>query len=694
MTVGCLYRPPWADNIWIGGDFNLPHTDWVNLSATPGNSCISQTETLIHAVNDHSLTQVIDCATRKNNLLDLLFTTRPSLVNQCGCIPPLGEADHDIVFVDLNTRATIPKKSPTTRLLYHKADWEGMAKNLNGLILPAGDIQHKWDFLESTLQSLVKKFVPARQSRPNDQKPWVTSELKTLFHKCDRAFKRQKKDLRHKAQKEERAAYRTYIDSIFDLDSGSSTAPSDKSSVLKRFWSFVKSKKKNSCGVAPLRKNGTLVSDAKGKADILNQQYSSVFASDDPQTAPSKGERPFKQMDNISITTEGVLKLLKGLNPNKASGPDKISPKLLKNMADYLAQPLASLFQASLEQGKVPHQWKNALVTPIFKKGNKHDAANYRPVSLTSVCCKLLEHIVAKSVMEHLDVNNILSDSQYGFRAKRSCETQLVTFIDELQRHLAKDMQIDLAILDFSKAFDVVPHSKLLYKLDYYGIRGLPLEWIRSFLNDRVQRVAVDDKASDVAPVISGVPQGSVLGPILFLVFINDMPECINSKCRLFADNSIVYRTITSVADSIAIQKDLDSLHEWEVTWGMSFNSSKCNTMNIARKTKVARTDYTLKGEVLKCVESALYLGVTISSNLTWNHHIKTTAAKANKTLGFVKRNLKGASKKAKILAYQTLVRPKLEYCSTVWAPHHQQTINQSRNGPETCSQICGTQVW
>ena len=353
-------------------------------------------------------------------------------------------------------------------------------------------------------------------------------------------------------------------------------------------------------------------------------------------------------MDKISITTEGVHKLLKGLNPNKASGPDKISPKLLKNMADYLAQPLASLFQASLKQGKVPHQWKNALVTPIFKKGNKHDAANYRPVSLTSVCCKLLEHIVAKSVMEHLDVNNILSDSQHGFRAKRSCETQLVTFIDELQRHLAKGMQIDLAKLDFSKAFDVVPHSKLLYKLDYYGIRGLPLEWIRSFLNDRVQRVAIDDKASDVALVTSGVPQGSVLGPILFLIFINDMPECINSKCRLFADDSIVYRTITSVADSIALQKDLDSLHEWEVTWGMSFNPSKCNTMNIARKTKVARTDYTLKGEFLKCVESAPYLGVSISSNLTWNHHIKTTAAKANKTLGFVKRNLKGASKKSK----------------------------------------------
>ena len=292
-------------------------------------------------------------------------------------------------------------------------------------------------------------------------------------------------------------------------------------------------------------------------------------------------------------------------------------------------------------------------------------------MSLTSVCCKLLEHIVAKSVMEHLDVNNIISDSQHGFRAKRSCETQLVTFIDELQRHLAKGMQIDLAILDFSKAFDVVPHSKLLYKLDYYGICGLPLEWIRSFLNDRVQRVAVDDKASDEATVTSGVPQGSVLCPILFLVFINDMPECINSKYRLFADNSIVYRTITSVADSIALQKDLNSLHEWEVTWGMSFNPSKCNTMNIARKTKVARTDYTLKGEVLKCVESAPYLVVTISSNLTWNHHIKTTAAKANKTLGFVKRNLKGASKKAKILAYQTLVQPKLEYCSTVWAPHH-----------------------
>ena len=234
---------------------------------------------------------------------------------------------------------------------------------------------------------------------------------------------------------------------------------------------------------------------------------------------------------------------------------------------------------------------------------------NYRPVSLTSVCCKLCEHIVSKSIMEHLDTNSILTDSQHGFRAKRSCETQLLTFVDELHRNLANGSQIDLAILDFSKAFDVVPHDKLLHKLSYYGIRGQTLSWIRSFLADRTQRVVVDDKSSEVAPVPSGVPQGSVLGPILFLVFINDMPECIESSCRLFADDSIIYREIVTSSDCAVLQTDLDNLHEWESKWGMSFNPSKCNTMHITRKPKPIATDYKLKGEVLKCVNSASILG-------------------------------------------------------------------------------------
>ena len=291
------------------------------------------------------------------------------------------------------------------------------------------------------------------------------------------------------------------------------------------------------------------------------------------------------------------------------------------------------------------------------------------------MCCKLLEHVVAKDLLTHLDNNKILSDTQHGFRQSRSCETQLVQFVDELLQHMCDGKQIDAVVMDFSKAFDMVPHNSLLVKLASYGVQSYNSAWIKSFLSDRSQCVVVDGIPSDPAPVTSGVPQGSVLGPILFLVFINDMPECISSKCRLFADDTIVYREIVSADDTTLLQQDLDALQVWERRWGMSFNPSKCNTINITRKTKPIVVAYTLKEEPLDNVKVATYLGVQLANNLTWHNHIAKVSAKGNKTLGFVKRNIKTSSQNTKTLAYQTLVRPTVEYASCIWSPHQEHLI-------------------
>ena len=188
--------------------------------------------------------------------------------------------------------------------------------------------------------------------------------------------------------------------------------------------------------------------------------------------------------------------------------------------------------------------------------------------------------------------------------------------------------QIDVAVMDFSKAFDVVPHKRLLAKLKYYGIRGTNLKWIEAFLSDRTQQVVVDGETSNTAPVISGIPQGSVLGPILFLAFINDMPDCVKAQCRLFADDSIIYRTVNSEEDAIKLQLDLDALHQWESDWGMTFNPSKCNVIHVTRKLEPLRHVYALKGTPLEAVESATYLGVDVANDLTWNKQVHKAAAK------------------------------------------------------------------
>jgi hypothetical protein len=315
-------------------------------------------------------------------------------------------------------------------------------------------------------------------------------------------------------------------------------------------------------------------------------------------------------------------------------------------------------------------------VIPIFKKGEKYLASNYRPVSLTCICCKLLEHIVVSNILKHLDTHNILVDNQHGFRSKRSCETQLLTLSHELLSNLHNGVQIDLIILDFSKAFDKVPHKKLLRKMDNYGIRGNTWNWVSAFLSNRTQQVALDGEVSSQMPVVSGVPQGSVLGPLLFLIFINDLPAAVTSKTRLFADDCILYRNITNQQDCTILQNDLNCLANWEKTWGMQFHPEKCNSLTVTRSQSPFKHDYVLKGHILESVSTAKYLGITLSHNMSWDTHINNITSKANKILGFLKRNLKINQEETKSLAYKSMVRSNLEYCSSVWSPHTQKQKN------------------
>ena len=392
---------------------------------------------------------------------------------------------------------------------------------------------------------------------------------------------------------------------------------------------------------------------------------------------PDLGTSDVPTAPDIKVEQKGVLKLLRGLNPHKATGPDELSTRFLKEMAVPITPALTTIFQATLDQGHIPDDWKSANVAPIFKKGDKSKPSNYRPVSLTSVCCKLIEHVIHSHIMKFFDQHNILSDYQHGFRKQRSCESQLITTIQDLANGIDSSTQIDAVLLDFSKAFDKVPHKRLAAKLHHYGVRGNTLLWIESFLSGRTQRVIVEGQSSSTAPVTSGVPQGTVLGPLLFLSYINDLPSKVNATARLFADDCLLYRRIKSKDDASSLQQDLDSLQTWETDWQMHFNPDKCEVIRISTKRKQLITPYFIHGEELKVTEKAKYLGVTITSNLSWNHHIDNVCKKANNTTAFLRRNLSSCPATIKDQCYKTFVRPQVEYAATVWDPHAQNNIQK-----------------
>ena len=303
-----------------------------------------------------------------------------------------------------------------------------------------------------------------------------------------------------------------------------------------------------------------------------------------------------------------------------------------------------------------------------FQKGDRAESKNYHPVSLTCICCKVLEHVIHSQIMEHLDQHDILSDYQHGFRKRRSCDSQLVITLHDLTQALDQKKSVDVIILDFTKAFDTVPHHRLLNKLRFYGINNQLIKWTSSFLMGRTQRVILEGQTSPTVAVDSGVPQGTVLGPLLFLLYINDLPD--QSTPRLFADDCLLYRSVSSPSDSRALQDDLDKLTAWQTEWQMQFNPSKCYVMHMSLAWNQQHHDYTLCNQKLEVVNSHPYLGVHLQDDLGWNTHVGHAKSKASRMLGVVWRNLYRCPENLKKSAYVSLVRSHTEYASVAWDPH------------------------
>ena len=409
-----------------------------------------------------------------------------------------------------------------------------------------------------------------------------------------------------------------------------------------------------------LIRDGISYETSLDKARILNEQFQSVFTTEPNSSLPSKSPSPHLTMPDINISLEGIYNLLLNINTHKACGPDQISGRVLKETADVISPFLKVLFQSSLDSRVpvIPVDWHSANITPLFKQGNQQEPSNYRPILLTSIVSKLFEQIVNPNIMKHLEANNILSEHQYGFRHSRSCDTLLISLLHDLSLCYDAGIQTDLIFTDFAKAFDTVPHQYLLYKLEWYGIRRNIKNWISSFLNNRTQHVILDGVSSPECSILSGVPQGTVLGPTLFSIYINDLPETILYRSvKLFADDCILYKAICTPDDVKKLQEDLSAFQDWQQKWLMKLNISNCHFMRVShpRKNKIP-SSYKIHNHILCFVDHHKYLGITIQNDLKWHQHIQSITSKANQTLALLIRNLVTPSIQLRERAYLSLV--------------------------------------
>ena len=709
LIIGAVYRPPTYesdcdDNIckdlseifdknkqatfWVAGDFNLPDIDWETHQITGKQYSNKTNSKFIDLFHDLGLEQQVKIPTRESSILDLFLTNRPSQFLNFSIIPGLG--DHDCIKI--NSEINPKRKRPVKRTihLWNKICLEKLkneAKNFGLYFIKnhsiSTNVNTMWKCIKKNLLTIMEDNIPTKTTSSRPNQPWLNTNVKKLVRRKKRWYKKMKNcsservknkylEIKKMTQRECRKAHVNYLNDIINEDTDLNN---------KKLYTYIKGKSQGNSSVGDLRgREGRLYQDPKIKAKLLNEQFSSVFTKPKLfQSFNMNQKTKTNTMLKIKVSENGVFKLMSKINENKATGPDGIPGKLLKLCAKELTPVFTILFQASLDQGIVPEDWKLANIVPLFKKGDKKNPENYRPVSLTSIPCKLLEHIVHSSIMDHLDKHKILSDVQHGFRQSRSCESQLITTTHDFVNCLDNKGQIDAILLDFSKAFDKVDHAGLLCKLDHYGIRNSLHFWISSFLSNRTQKVLLEGHDSTALPVLSGVPQGTVLGPLLFLIYINDMGENLTegTKLRLFADDSLLYREIKTKKDQDILQNDLDKLQKWEKEWSMHFHPDKCQVLKITNKLNKGEGTYTIHNTLLKETPAAKYLGITIDSKLKWNVHVDSTYNKANNTLAFLRRHLTSCPPAIKERCFKTYVRPILEYGSSVWDPYLKKDIEK-----------------
>lgn len=435
--------------------------------------------------------------------------------------------------------------------------------------------------------------------------------------------------------------------------------------------SNIKKLNKSSYPPIKLNENSTPTSDDFEKSTIFNTYFCLQSQVNDENTDLPDNPNITSQstIDRIVISSQDVKDTLQMLNTSKATGPDNLNPMLLKQASSELTYPLTKLFNLSLQNSSFPSLWKTSNVVPVFKKGSANIASNYRPISLLSVLGKCMERCIFKHIYNYLHSNNILIPQQSGFRPNDSTINQLLCITNDFYRAIDQGKEIRVVFFDISKAFDKVWHKGLLYKLEKIGIRGNLLLWFRSYLHDRKQCVVINGSRSEFMNVKAGVPQGSILGPLLFLIFINDLVVDIECNIKLFADDTSVYITVENPFTSgTLLNSDLEKINEWSKKWLGSFNPNKTECMTISLKLKKPFHPSLIFDDVhLKDVESHKHLGVTISSNLSWNLHINEILSKAYAKLGLMRKVKYILDRNSLQKLYFSFIRPVLEYADIIW---------------------------
>ena len=657
-------------NTLIIGDFNFPNIDWNTFTSSTGNL-----RQFLDILINRDYSQIIDFPTHvRGNILDILLTDLPSDSISVSSQGRLGKSDHNILLI--KTKLSAPESKTSQKVpQWNRANFTQIINDLESFNWIAEfencSAQESWDLFSDKANESIIKNVPFRSRRQASKPVWMNSKCLQAVRKKRKLWKRYKicntQQLFSDYKKQEKVTHKLCKQAKKVFEKKLATDQTNS----RKFFAYVNSRKTVKSSVGPLiSEQGTKVADSKDMADILNKYFASVFTDEDIVNIPEITDADVEPLNTIVINERNIIEKIDKLKNGSAPGPDGMAVIFLKKTRLISSKILKIIFEKSLNTGIVPSQWKTANITPIFKNsGSKSDPSKYRPVSLTCVGGKIMESLIKDMIVEHLQTNNLINPSQHGFMPHKSCTTNLLEFLETVTKLYDEGKSVDLMYLDFSKAFDKVPRKRLLLKIKAHGIQGKLLTWIEAWLSARKQRVVLNGEASEWEDSKSGVPQGSLLGPIFYIIYNNDMDGAVVTitTSKKFADDSKGAQAICSVEDKDNLQSCIDNLGDWCSTWGMEFNTSKCKILHVGRNNP--GYDYTMNGEALQICEKEKDIGFNIHRSLKPSTHCNIIAKRAHSILSLISRNFHYRDKVTFVNLYCQHVRPILEFASPVWSP-------------------------
>ena len=671
-------------NIIIVGDLNQ------HLVATAFNELLD-----IHGLANH-----VDFPTHiSGSSLDPVITDLPEGDVKCRSEGKVGSSDHFAVHTLLNIKAT--REEETTRLIWQwdRGDWHGLRAALDRIDWDntlVGDVDDQAQALTQLLVSLQSEFVPHKdyKAKPLDQ-PWFGPNCREAADNKARAWKRFKRNPTRRNKQLYKVACsrmkRTQKWAIKRWKEDLRTKLIGRSVGGKSWWSCIKQHQgfaSDDC-IPPLDKSdGSVATSNKEKAELLASFFSNKMKVPDPDRPPPKLPTvTHSKLQGVTITSREVRRQLKDLDVTKAMGPDKISPHTLVKCADQLAAPLAALFQACLVQNKWPKIWKRANVVAIHKKNKKTSPQNYRPISLLSILAKVYERILVKNITNFFDTNHLISNRQFGFRSKRSVSDLLLQLTTTWQKSLDTGKDTCVIALDIAGAFDRVWHKGIIAKLKSLGITGDLLLLLQDYLQGRTLQVVVNGHTSSEYPIEASVPQGSVIGPLLWNVYLNDILQLV-PQAHAYADDCTLSFTCDSQNREDTAQhitSTLGLITAWSNKWQVTFAPEKTQAMLITRRqaANIHRPALLMDGKNLTYNSAVNILGVQIDSRLTFTNHVREIAKKAARKLACIRRIAPLLDGNGCYTLYNSQVRSLMEYCPLVWsscAPSYLELLDRIQN--------------